>query len=100
VSPPEPFDIEVTVSLPPYQSHKSTVTSAPPVSEPRPSVAARALASKPGKMTTKVVKGLTIASGIVSVASTVASAAGNPEAVTVFTQLLGLLKAIGSLFGG
>jgi hypothetical protein len=47
-----------------------------------------------------VVKGLTIASGIVSVASTVASAAGNPEAVTVFTQLLGLLKAIGSLFGG
>lgn len=88
------------MSLHPYESHKSTVTSAPPVSAPRPSVAARALASKPGKMTTKVVKGLTIASGVVSVASTVAHAVGHEQAVTVIAQLAQLLKLIGGLFGG
>lgn len=88
------------MSLPPFESYKSPASSTPPVSEPRPSVAARALASKPGKLTTTVIKGLTLASGVVSVASTVAHIAGNEQAVTVITQLAQLLKLIGGLFGG
>jgi len=100
VRPNESDEIEVTVSLPPYQSHKSPITSAPPVSEPRPSVAARALASAPAQLSTKVIKGLTLASGVVGIASTVANVVGNPEAVTVIAQVAELIKLIGRLFGG
>lgn len=94
-------DIEITVSLPPhFNIRPEPTTSTPPVSAPRPSVAARALSSRPGKISTKVIKGLTIASGVVGIASTVARVAGDEKAVDVITQLALLLKLIGGLFGG
>jgi hypothetical protein len=66
--------------------------------EPRPSLAVRALRSKPGKITTKVITGLTIASGVVSVANSVAHALGNDEAVGILVQVGALLKLITGLF--
>ncbi len=96
----EPDDIEVTVSLPPFSPAPLPTSSTPPTSSKRPSIAARALQSKPGKLTTQVITGLTIASGVVSLGSTISKAVGHEQSVTVFAQLSELLQFFGKLFGG